>query len=166
MKVTLLSLLACALLVSCTPPPPDVAEVRKSIEALTDKAEKDMMAGTMDSTMANYTDDAVSMPNNGPLLKGKKAIKEYYSQMMTMGMKFTRVEFVTTDVQVGGSYAYELGTYSMTMEMAGMPSMSDEGKYVTVYERGTDGTWRIKVETWNTNTPMPEPPPPEPAKKK
>ena len=169
MKTAVLLVLGCVLLVSCAPPPPDVAAVRKTIEAMLDKAEKDMMAGTMDTTMAGYTDDAVSMPNYGPLLKGKPAIKAFYQQMMGMGMKFTKVDFVTTDVHVGGPYAYELGTYTMTMEMMGMPSMDDQGKYITVYELGKDGTWRIKVETWNTNRPppMPEPPKmPEAGKKK
>ncbi len=169
MKTALLLLLGCVLLVSCTPPPPDVAAVRKTIEAMAAKSAKDMMAGVFDSTLANYTDDAVSMPNNGPLQKGKPAIKAYYQQMAGMGMKFSKVDFVTTDVQVGLPYAYEIGTYTMTMEMGGMTPMTDEGKYLTVYELGKDGTWRIKAETWNTNTPppMPEPPKsPEPEKMK
>jgi len=169
MKTTLLLLLGCVLLVSCAPPPPDVAAVRKTIEAMEDKSEKDMVAGVFDSTLANYTDDAVSMPNYSPMLRGKKAIKDWYAQMMAMGMKFTKVDFVTTDVQVGAPYTYEIGTYTMTMEMGGMTPMTDEGKYLTVYELGKDGKWRIKVETWNTNTrpPMPEPPKmPEPEKKK
>jgi ketosteroid isomerase-like protein len=169
MKTVLSLFLASIMLVSCTPPPPDVAEVRKTLEAMSEKSEKDMMAGIMDTTMANYTDDAVSMPNNGPMLKGKQALKQYYVQMMGMGMKFPKVDFVTADVMVGGMYAYEVGTYTMTMEMVGMPQMTDEGKYLTVYERGADGKWRIKVETWNTNMPMamPEPPKmPEAGKKK
>ena len=170
MKTALMLVLGALILVSCAPPPPDVAEVRKTIEAMVDKAEKDMMAGVTDMTMENYTDDAVSLPNNGPLLKGKQAIKEYYAKMMEIGVKFSNVDFVTTDVQVGGPFAYEIGTYVMTMEIPGMPEpMTDEGKYITIYEHGKDGKWRVKVETWNTNRemPMPEPPkPPEAGKKK
>ncbi len=128
MKTALLLLLGCVLLVSCAPPPPDVAAVRKTIEAMTAKSAKDMMAGVFDTTLANYTDDAVSMPNNEPLQKGKPAIKAYYQQMMGMGMKFSKVDFVTIDVQVGLPYAYEVGTYTMTMEMAGMPSMDGPGQ--------------------------------------
>ena len=166
MKTVLTLVLGALVLASCAPPPPDVATVRKTIEAMVDKAEKDIMAGTPDTTMEIYTDDAISMPNNGPLLKGKEAIKEYYRKSMEMGWKFPKVDFVTIDVQVGGSYAYELGTYSMTMEKEGMPAMTDEGKYVTIWELGKDGKWRTKVETWNTNTEMPMPPPPEPEKGK
>ena len=58
----------------------------------------------------------VSMPNNGPMLKGKEAIKAYYGQMMAMGMKFSDVKFTTVDVSAGGQYVYEIGTYAMTMQ--------------------------------------------------
>jgi ketosteroid isomerase-like protein len=151
MKKLIPFLLLGLVLVSCAPPPPDVASVRKTIEAMTEKTEKEMVAGVWDTTMATYTDDAVSMPNFEPMSKGKAAIKEQYRRMMGMGLKFTKVDFTTTDVQVSGEYAYELGTYTMTFEMPPMGQMSDEGKYVTVYQRGSDGSWKIKVETWNTN---------------
>jgi ketosteroid isomerase-like protein len=156
MKVALLVLLALVV-VSCAPPPPDVAALRKQIDEMLTKGEKDMVAGTMDTTMTQYADDAVSMPNNGPMLKGKTAIKEYYAKSMAMGIKFTKVDFVTKDVQVGGKYVYELGTYTMTMQIPAMREMTDEGKYLTVYEIGADGKLMIKVETWNTNAMPPMP---------
>jgi len=144
------------LLASCSAPPPDVAKIRKEVEGLVEKSSKDMMAGTMDTTLSQYTDDAVSMPNNGPMLKGKPAIKAYFQQMMN-GVKFSNVSFTTTDVFVGGPYVTEIGTYAMTMSMPNMPEMSDKGKYITVYERGKDGKLKIKAETWNTDTMPPMP---------
>lgn len=156
MKVALLVLVACVL-VSCAPTPPDVASLRKQIDALLEKGEKDMLANTMDTTLAQYADDAISLPNNGPMLKGKAAIKEYFAMMMTTGIKFTQVDFVTHDVQAGGKYVYEVGTYSMTMQIPGMGETTDAGKYLTVYEIGADGKLKIKVETWNTNTMPPMP---------
>jgi ketosteroid isomerase-like protein len=150
----ILSLLMFALvLFSCAPPKPDVASVRKAIEAMNAKSSKEMLMGVWDTTLANFTDDAVSMPNFGPMSKGKKAIKEQYGKMMGSGMKFTKVEFTTADVQVSGDYAYEIGTYTMSFEMPSMPPMTDEGKYLTVYEHAKDGSWKTKVETWNTNKP-------------
>lgn len=148
----------CAfLLCSCAPPKPDVAQVRKVIEEMTEKSEKDLMAGIMDTTLANYTEDAVSMPNNGPMLKGKNAIREFSGQMLGMGLKFTNVSFTTTDVQVSGEFAYEIGTYAMTMQMPQIGEMTEEGKYLTVYEKSADGNWKIKVETWNSSRQPPMP---------
>jgi ketosteroid isomerase-like protein len=151
----LLALFVC----SCSAPPPaDVAQVRKTIEAMSQKSAKDMVAGTWDTTMAMFTEDAISMPNYMPLSRGKHNIKEQYRQMMSSGMKFLSADFKTTDVQVSGDWAFEVGTYSMTMEMPSMGKMSDAGKYLTIYERSHDGTWKTKVETWNNDKPpaMPE----------
>jgi ketosteroid isomerase-like protein len=151
MKRIVSLLLLGLVLFSCAPPQPDVAQVRKAIESMTAKSAKEMVQGVWDTTLANFTDDAVSMPNWGPMAKGKSAIREEYGKMMGAGMKFTKVDFTTTDVQVSGEYAYEIGTYTMTMEMSSMAPMTDEGKYLTVYQRAKDGSWKIKVETWNTN---------------
>jgi ketosteroid isomerase-like protein len=144
-------------LVSCAPKPPDVAEVRKAIEAMTAKSEQDMVAGTWDTTLANFTDDAVSMPNFMPMSRGKMAIKAQYSSMMGMGMKFTKVDFATMDVSVSGEYAYEIGTYTMTFDMPPMGEMTDAGKYLTVYQQAKDGSWKVKVETWNSDKAPPAP---------
>jgi len=156
MKFALVVLVAL-IVVSCAPPAPDVAALRKQIDALLEKGKKDMLENTIDTTLAQYADDAVSMPNNGPMLKGKSAIKEYFAKMMSSGITFTKVDFVTHDVQVGGKYVYEVGTYSMTMRIPAMGEMTDAGKYLTVYEIQADGKLKIKVETWNTNTMPPMP---------
>ena len=151
MKTTIAFVLCTLLLCSCAPPPPDVAQVRKEIEAITEKAEKDMIGGVVDTTMSQYTDDAISMPNFEPIIRGKAALKESYRKMTAMGVKFPKVEITTTDVQVSGSYAYEIGTFNMVVQVPGMPEMPSVGKYLTVYERAADGSWKIKVETWNTD---------------
>jgi uncharacterized protein (TIGR02246 family) len=157
MKSSMLLLFCLLFLFSCAPPAPNVAEVRKAIDAMNEKGTKDLLAGTMDTTLGHYMDDAISMPNNGPFLKGKKAIKEYYQGMFASGIKFTKVHFATDNVQVSGPYAYEVGTYTMTLMIPVVGEMSDAGKYLTVYEHAPDGAWKIKVETWNTNTAPPSP---------
>lgn len=157
MKSSMLALLCLLFLFSCAPPAPNVADVRKAIDAMNQKSEKDILAGTMDTTMGHYMDDAISMPNNGPLLKGKKAIKDYYGAMFASGIKITKVHFATDNVEVNGTYAYEVGTYTMTLQIPVVGEMPDEGKYLTVYEHAADGSWKIKVETWNTNKPPPAP---------
>jgi len=154
MRTALLLCVSVTILASCTPPAPPTAnieEARKVIDAVMERAEADMLAGITDTTLAGYTDDAVSMPNNGPFLRGKAAIREYYKRTMGMGLKFKEVDFVTVDVKVGGRFAYEIGTYTMTMETGETETMTDQGKYLMIYEYGEDGRWRIKIETWNTD---------------
>jgi ketosteroid isomerase-like protein len=165
MKTACAIALSTFLLCSCAPPQPDIAQVRKAIEAITEKSEKDMLNGTIDSTMSQYTEDAISMPNFEPIIRGKEGLKESYKKMAAMGVKFPKVEFTTTDVQVGGAFAYEIGTYNMVVQMPGVPDIPSSGKYLTVYERAADGSWKIKVETWNSDA-MPSMPMGEKEKEK
>ena len=138
---------------SCAPPQPDIALIRKAVEDFNARSAKDMVAGTWDSTMANYTDDAYSMPNFMPMSKGKQAIKEMYGKMMGMGMKITKAEFKTLDVLVAGDQVVEVGSYSMSMTGPQAGDMNEAGKYVTVFQRSNDGTLKVRVETWNSDTP-------------
>ncbi len=147
------------ILCSCVAPKHDVAQVRKVIEEMTKKSEHDMQAGIVDTTLANYDEDAVSLPNNGPMLRGKEAIRAYAGQMLGLGIKFTNVRITTTDVQTSGDLAYEIGTYAMTMQIPQVGEVSEEGKYLTVYEKAADGSWKIKVETYNINGKPPLPAP-------
>jgi ketosteroid isomerase-like protein len=139
------------LLFACAPPQEDVASVRKTIEEMTKKSERDLIAGVIDTALAHYAEDVVSMPNNEPMVKGKDALRERTRQMIGMGMTFSKVTFTTLDVQVSGSLAYELGTFAMTFTMPPSGELSEAGKYLTIYERATDGTWKVKVETWNAD---------------
>ncbi len=153
MKVLIPLLLCSYLELSCAPPQPNVAEVRKTIEAMTMQSAQDLMAGNFDTTLVNYTEDAVSLPSGMPMSKGKAAIKASTLQMIAMGLKFSKVKFTTMDVHVSGSFAYEIGTYEMTVQLPNMPEENDFGKYVTIYEHAADGSWKIKVETWNSSKP-------------
>lgn len=161
MRILVLLTLTALLLASCEQAP-DNTKVKAEIDAFLVKSAADMVAGTMDTTLAQYADDPYSLPNNGPMLHGKAEIKAFFGQMMAMGIKFTNVKFTSVDVNAGGKYVYDVGTYEMTMDVPGMGSMTDKGKYINIYERGADGKLKIKAETWNNDT-MPQMPEPAPA---
>jgi ketosteroid isomerase-like protein len=71
---------------------------------------------------------------------------------MSSGMKMTNVEFTTKQVQTCGDMIIEIGNYNISMEMPmmGQP-IDDKGKYVTIWEKQSDGSLKIKIETWNTD---------------
>jgi ketosteroid isomerase-like protein len=91
------------------------------------------------------------MPNNGPVLKGKQEIRAFYRQMLSAGMRVTHADFKMLDVKVDRTYAVEIGEYTMTFEMPGMPATADTGKYMTVWTTRPDDHWKIKIEMWNTS---------------
>lgn len=147
---TVASIIVCCLaLSSCMPP--DEKEVAQQLKKINADMAKEMVEGVFDSTLSRYVDECVSMPNNGPVLKGKQEIRAYYQQMMASGVKVTQADFKMLDVKVDRTYAVEIGEYTMTLEMPGMPAMPDTGKYMTVWSTRPDGDWKIKIEMWNSS---------------
>ena len=113
---------------------------------------KAMMEGNSQATLGFYTNDAVSLPNYGEMVKGIDAIKKSNDEMMSSGMKVNSMEFNTVMVNTYGNVVSEIGTYKMNATMPGMANpMEDTGKYLTLWEKQPDGSLKIKVETWNTD---------------
>ena len=155
---TFLSVIILSLLVaSCAPKPVDMAALRKTIDDYNAASVEAMKTnGNMDKVMSYYADDAVQLPPNAPMNKGKEAIKKFMNDMMASGMKVTEASFTPTNVEASGNVAYEVGTYDFSASMPGMGDMKDSGKYIATWKQQADGSWKVAAETWNTNAPMPD----------
>jgi ketosteroid isomerase-like protein len=98
-----------------------------------------------------YTDDVISMPSYEPMMKGKNALMEAHKRNHEAGFKMNDMTLKTMEVWSSGDLAYEVGTYTIDMTIPEMGSMKDNGKYLTVWEKQDDGSWKVKAETWNTD---------------
>lgn len=127
-------------------------ELKTKIEKLNSEMVKAMLAGDHEKNLALYTKDAISMPSYSPMITGIDEIRKSNLEMAKSGMKITSFEIVTKKITPSGNLIIEIGTYKMSMEMAGMKDpMNDNGKYITIWEKQDDGSLKIKVETWNTD---------------
>ena len=52
--------------------------------------------------------------------------------------------------------AYARGTYSYTMGPRAPSQGGDRGAWIKIYEKQSDGTWRIKRNIWNSSRPLPQ----------
>lgn len=128
------------------------SEYKSKIEALNKEMAKNMVAGNSDQLLGMYTNDAISLPSYEPMHEGLAAIKQASADMAKNGMKFTLFEPTVKKVMVNGNMITEIGTYKVTMKMPNMDKpMDDHGKYLTIWEKQSDGSLKIKVETWNSD---------------
>lgn len=128
------------------------AEYKTKIEALNKEMVKSMLAGNSEQMLGMYTNDAISLPSYEPMHDGLAAIKQASADMAKNGVKFTSFEPTIKKVLVNGNMITEIGTYKVTMTMPNMDSpMNDHGKYLTVWEKQSDGSLKIKIETWNSD---------------
>lgn len=101
---------------------------------------------------AAFTNDGVQMPPNAPANMGRESILQWSSTFLTLfNVKF---ELMVEEVQVGGDWVFERGTYKINLlPKGGGDSMDDIGKYITIYERQSGGDWGIARDIWNSNKP-------------
>lgn len=113
-------------------------------------AEK-MVSGDMEDMWNYYSNDVISLPSYEPMIKGLDAVKASSEKMKESGMKMTKFNLTVTDVMQSGDFVVEIGNYELTMDMPGMGPWDDHGKYMNVWEKQSDGSMKLKAETWNTD---------------
>ena len=144
-------ILCCSLLISTNLFSQD-GDLKKAIEEMNSTMCKAILSGDMATSLSFYADDAISLPSYEPMLKGKAAIEAASKKNHEAGFKINAITLNTMDVWSGGDLAYEIGTYTINMTIPGMPNaMDDKGKYLTVWQKQTDNSWKIKAETWNSD---------------
>lgn len=141
-------------LVSCQRPQTNVAEVKKTIEENSMKFVNAYNSKDLATVMSFYAPDALVLPQNGPAVSGRGSIEATFRQFLATSRN---LNVSLKKVDASTDLAYEIGTYTLTFEMPGMPAMPDTGKYVTLWKRQPDGKWLIVGDIFNTDLPMPQP---------
>lgn len=126
--------------------------LKQKVQMMNNEMVKAMLADNHAAIMSMYTDDVVSLPSYEPMLKGKTTLEQSAKKNKEAGFKINAMTLKTMDVWSGGDLAYEIGTYTINMTIPGMSGkVDDNGKYLTVWQKQADGSWKIKADTWNSD---------------
>jgi ketosteroid isomerase-like protein len=113
-----------------------------------------MLAGDWASIAAGYTEDAVIMAPNQPLIEGRAAIRASYENMPV-----TVTEYSNTPVEIEGrgDLAYSRGVILLAATAEGMPEpLRDTIKYLAILRKQPDGSWLTTHVSWSSDLPLPE----------
>ena len=72
---------------------------------------------------------------------------------MVSPMKVTAFKLNTQDVIATGDYAIETGSVTMTLQPKTGKAMNDVGKYLTVWKKQPDGSYKIIRDIANSDLP-------------
>ena len=127
-------------------------EIKQKVEKLNKEMADAMIAGDHDKNLAFYTNDVISLPSYDKMMVGKMEIKNAMEKMKSSGWKVKSCNFETVSLETNGNIVTEIGKYRMEMAKEGMAMpMKDEGKYITRWEKQSDGSLKIKTEMWNSD---------------
>jgi len=138
--------------VGCAPKadnPKDVAAIKEMSTAWGQAVTK----GDVAALAGQFADDAVRLFPNAPVIAGKAAIAE---TIQATSDRYRQEETdVAEDVHVVGDLGYAVGTYvyRATAKVPGEAVIEDKGKYVSIFRRQSDGSWKIIIDIPNSDLP-------------
>jgi uncharacterized protein (TIGR02246 family) len=94
---------------------------------------------------AVFAEDGVQLAKGGKIIKGREAIAARQAAAMKGADPGVKVSVVTLDIWLDGDIAYETGSYKYEYTAKGKPG-TDEGKYVTIWKKQKDGSWKLKMD--------------------
>lgn len=105
--------------------------------------------GEPDSVVALYTDQPLYLPGRGPVLEGRGALRSQFEFLETAKANgaVPHISFESVARGADGDLGWDVGYYTLEVERPdGTRSPPNRGKFTTVWQRGTDGSWRIHVD--------------------
>jgi uncharacterized protein (TIGR02246 family) len=126
-----------------------------AITAIADQYVKATLAGDAKAIAALYTEDAVEMPPNEPVVKGRAAIQQMYEKSFK-GAKIGSFVISHIESRSSGDTGYDTGTYRQSITPAGGMEIKDTGKYVVILKR-VSGSWKVAYAIYNSDLPPPPP---------
>jgi ketosteroid isomerase-like protein len=108
-------------------------------------------AGDAAAVAAAYATDASLLPPNLPLQRGRGAVRRFWGNLFET---YTVTFETAPDVIEGrGDLAYTMGHYRFTAvpKVKSAPGIADEGKFVEILKRQSDGSWKYIVDIYNSN---------------
>jgi uncharacterized protein (TIGR02246 family) len=125
----------------------DAGEVRKAIEAANAQFSAAFARGDAKAVAAMYTADAVLLPPDTEIIRGTAAIAAFWAATMQSGVKGATL--TTVDVGVSDDLAYETGKVVLTIQPEGAAAMTATAKYMVVWKKQADGSWKLHLDMWN-----------------
>lgn len=153
------SLFAClglfALTAACTRTVPDRRDADiKAVKGVEAAWVEDIATKDVDKFASYYSDDASLLMPNTPIINGKDDIIAALKPMLADPKFALTFQSTRAEASKGGDFVYTVGTYSMTMSRPNeKTAATDKGKYLTVFKKQADGSWKAVADMMSSDMP-------------
>jgi ketosteroid isomerase-like protein len=105
----------------------------------------------LDALMAHFLDDANVLAPDAPLARGKEESRAVFAALYAMpGFSLA---WSPSRGDASGDLGYTIGTYRIEIQDPEGNPLAIDGKYMTVWKKQPDGTWKVGVDMFNANGP-------------
>jgi len=151
----LMAALATALCACQQAPPDQSAAAADEIRAADIAWEQVFTGGDTTAAVAAVEADGSMLAPNAPIATGHDAVRAaiagfYALPDITLHWQATKVEAAKS-----GDLGYSMGTYEMSFTGPDGNSVTDHGKYATIWRKQADGTWKVVADIFNSDLPAP-----------
>ena len=129
--------------------PTDRDAIQGQVKAL-EQAFKDESA---EGLKAVYSADVISMPPNANANAGPDKVVEFHTA--EGGPTLVSFSLNSEEIEGNGDVAYSRGTWTYKGKVNDSTEVNDNGKYLVIFRKQADNSWRLSRETWNSNLPLP-----------
>jgi uncharacterized protein (TIGR02246 family) len=137
---------------SCGPRRDEAAEAERLLQAV-EAFHRAINSGDAQSALDFFTDDVIFMSNGWETRKGKADVGQIWTENIKSGFRTKDQQII--ELRLDGDIAYEATTQLWTMHQEGQEDQWRSSKYVHIWNRQSDGTWRLHLDIWNNN-PLPQ----------
>jgi len=137
-------------------PPPDTrAADLQAVKDVETAWVKDAATKDPDKWASYFAEDGSGLYPGAATLNGKAAIKAAMVPLFADPNFSLTFQSTRAMASKGGDMVYSQGTYTMTMtDPKTKKPMTDKGKYLTVYTKQADGSWKAIADTFNSDSAM------------
>ncbi len=108
-------------------------------------------AKDLDKAVSFYADDAVILPDKAPVVRGQDNIRKNWAPLLALPGPGLSWKTGSLEVARSGDIAYETGAYNFVTTDKKGKSTDNKGKYVVVWKKQSDGSWKVVVDTDNSD---------------
>ena len=109
----------------------------------------------MDALETIHEDNAMLLAPDSPAsVGGSEAVVQGYREMWDAGWR--NISLSSVEFGSDGSLAYHVGRAEFDVPTKEGSTKRVAAKYVDIYRRGDDGSWKIHLTSYNLDEPLPE----------
>ena len=104
--------------------------------------------GDAAAVAAIYADSSTLYAPESDVVVSRGGVQRFFQSAFEAGLKEMRL--TTVNIVAGAQMAREIGRYTATVQPAGAKApFQEKGKYLVVWMKQPDGSWKIESDSWN-----------------